>query len=350
MIVYELYHAVRSLRRQSMFTITTLLVLAFGVGVTTATLSVVNAYLVRPLPVPEPDRLISIVTPPISEVRPPAGWETVDWSHEFPDLFERIVSSEVDAFTVVGEPHAEMLFGAWVSPDYFAVSGVRSIMGRTLTTADSRPGAVRVAMISNRVWHARFGSDPQIVGTTLTTYSMNRPREAEIVTVVGVLPQEFWFFSSRFTDVLMPLQPGARLPTLLTLKPGVTLSNAEGAIASVVGRFPASDPRFRVTLTPTAQRYVEQIRPTLIAIVWSAALVLLVATANVAMLLFLRARGRDPHRARRATRADCRTLERGRLPACDCRRCVGPDTRVRCAERAWSVYPAAAADRGARGP
>ena len=165
-------------------------------------------------------------------------------------------------------------------------------MACTLTAADSRPGAPRVAMISYRVWQVRFAGDPAIVGKTVTTYSSDRPLEAEIFTVVGVLPRDFWFFASRFTDLLAPLQAGPRTPTFVRLQPNVLPSDGEGAMAGVVNRL-SPDPRWRIRLVPAAEQHVAQIRATLGVTGAAVTLVLLVALGNVAMLLMLRAMDRE---------------------------------------------------------
>ena len=293
-MVYEVRQAVRTLRRQRTFTASALLVLTLGIGLITTTLAVVNVYLLRPLPIPEPDRLMAVAGPLMpTTVRPPEGLNTVDWRREFGDLFEHIVAWDLDAFTLVGEPHAETLLGAWVSPDYFDVAGVQPAMGRTLLGTDARPGAPRVAMISSRVWQARFAADPAIIGRTITTYSSDRPLDAEIFTIVGVLPQDFWFFSARFTDLLAPLPDAPRHPTFIRLRPNVTASDGEGAVAAIVGSLPGADSRWRVRLVPAAEQHVEPIRQTLVATTAAVTLVLLVTLATVAMLVMLRAIDRE---------------------------------------------------------
>jgi putative ABC transport system permease protein len=291
--LYEVRRAIRSLRQQPAFTVTTLLVLAVGVGVTTAALSVLNVYLLRPIPIPEPDRLLAIVTPPPNEGAPPANLNTFDWKRALDGVFDRVVMWDLDAFTVVGDPHPEIVLGAWVSPDYFAAGGVRPILGRALTAEDSKPGAPRVALISHRVWQSRFGGDPGITGRAIKTYASDRPLEANVFTIVGVLPPDFWFFSARFTDVLAPLADGPRLPTFVRLRDGVTVADAGAAVAAAMAGLSPVDARWRLRLESAADRHVAQIRPTLVATAVAVALVLFVALANVAMLLLLRALDRE---------------------------------------------------------
>ena len=292
-MLHDIRRAIRSLVQQRTFAVTTVLVLGIAVAITTVTLSVLSVYLLRPLPVPAADRLMAIVTPLPSEARPPAGLGTLDWQRSLGGFFERVVMWDLDAFTVLGEPHPEVLLGAWVSSDYFVAGGVTPLLGRTLLPEDSRSGAGRVAMISHRAWQSRFNGDPTIVGRPITSYAADRPLEANIFTIVGVLPPEFWFFASRSADLLAALPDGPRMPVFVRLREGVQVADAEGAIAAAVASLSPADSRWRVRLEPAAERHVFEIRPTLIAAAAAVALVMLIAVSNVAILLLLRALDRE---------------------------------------------------------
>jgi predicted permease len=149
-----------------------------------------------------------------------------------------------------------------------------------------------VALISHRLWNSRFGGDPNIVGRTFTAYVSDRPQEAEAFTIVGVLPAGFWHVNS-YTDILAPLR-APTYPYMVRLREGVTPEHAIGRITALVGAGAENVPaNWKAQITSSHALYVQSVRPILRSVTIAAALVLLVACANIAGLLLVRATRRQ---------------------------------------------------------
>ncbi|MCG6956381.1 MAG: ABC transporter permease, partial [Gemmatimonadetes bacterium] len=275
-ILLEVRAAVRTLRRAPGFTALITGILGVAVAFNGSAFAVVQAYLLRSLPYPDVDRIVT-VSPATSAV----GWKNSS------DVFEKAVSWNLDGFTLVGGGPADVVLGAWVSPDFFDVLGVRPMLGRTFTDDDVD---ARVAVISHNVWMSRFGGDPGVGGKTLSLYpSDGRAGELYSFTVIGVLPSDFWYLNG-YTDVLVPLAspgpvymgrlrsdvPPAQAAVILTERARAARAGEEDASVQVRVR------RLRATYTATVRRRLEVVQAT-------ALLVLLVACVNAALLLLLRA-------------------------------------------------------------
>jgi putative ABC transport system permease protein len=282
--------AVRQLRRRPLFATAALVTLALGIGANVAIYSLVNAYLVRPFPFPDDDRIAAIIPAPSREPFPNMPrLGDVDW-RPVNEIFDATVAWDLDGFTVVGSGQPEYHDGAWVSPGYFDVLGVRTAVGRAFAADDYQPER-RVALISHGLWTRRFGADPAVVGTTVRMHSTDRPNEAELVTIVGVLRADAWHLN-RFTDVLRPLTT-PRMPSLGRLEPGMGFAEAERQVtAAVRAQVPSADPAWRMWLPPLRDEYVHEVRPMLLTLGAAGALLLLLTCANVAGLLATRGAAR----------------------------------------------------------
>jgi putative ABC transport system permease protein len=214
--------------------------------------------------------------------------ESLDWS-TLDDIVEHPVAWDLDAFYLIGGEHAEMIPGAWVTPGFVEGLGIRPALGRGFDKdAFLRTGGDNGVLISHRLWNSRFGADPGIVGRTFTAYVSDRPQEAERFTIIGVLPSAFWHINA-YTDVFAPL----RVPTypyMVRLRTGVTPQQAAARIASLVRAGARDVPaNWSPELLSTHEQYVGRTRPMLWTATAAASLVLLVACANVAALLLVRA-------------------------------------------------------------
>lgn len=278
---HALRTAFRSLRRDPRFTVSVMAVVGVGLALNVLVLAAVNAYLVRPLPYPESHRLY--------DVRPAVG---MGWM-EVGDLFEKAVSWDLDAFTLVGDGDPELAWGAWVTPDFFEIYGLRPALGRALLPHEAGDGAAAVAVISHRLWRERFGGDPAVLGRSFRAFTSDRPEDAESFMVVGVLGPDAWHFN-RFTDVLVPLR--ADQPVYAgRLRADVPPERA-AEILTRTARARASEPLpegFAVTLRPVHEAYVARARPRLLVTQAAALLVLLIACANACVLVLVRAAGRS---------------------------------------------------------
>ncbi|HSR66568.1 MAG TPA: ABC transporter permease [Acidobacteriota bacterium] len=287
----DIRFALRGLIRQPGFAAAAIAVLAVGIGLNTAVFSLVNAYLLRPLPFPESERLMEVTPLPRTAER--EEWMSLPrevWGSRFPtqdEVIENLVAWDLDLLTLVGEEDSLAVEGAWVTPGYFEALGTQAHLGRVFTQEDAAPDQPVVAVISYGLWQSRFGADPQIVGRSVSVFAGDRPDDAESLTIVGVLPRDFWF-TNRFTGIL-PILKDPRFPSLVKLRPGVGLEQATRHFTGIVRSQAAMPDDWQVHVQPAQESYVFSVRPVLQALSGAVALVLLLACANVAILLLVRA-------------------------------------------------------------
>jgi hypothetical protein len=188
-LVQDIRYGARTLRKSPGFTLVAITMLALGIGANTAIFSLVSAVLLRPLPFPEPDRLMLVwddfsVRGGLPRTEPtPADY--VDWkkqSQSFADMAAFI--PDTYNFTGTGDP--EKLAGIRTTANLFAVLGMQPLVGRTLAPSDEQPDATPVVVINERLWRSRFGADPGVVGQTIHLNGL-------AYTVVGVVPTDFQF-------------------------------------------------------------------------------------------------------------------------------------------------------------
>lgn len=282
--------ALKALTAARGFTTLAVLTLGIGLALCVTVLTVVNAYMVRALPYPASDRLFRVdyAAPNQSPLR---GLNQLDWE-SLDDVIEFPVAWDLDVFYILGNEYPESMPGGWVTPGYLQALGVRAARGRVFTPDDYRPGSAPVALISHRLWQTRFGGDEAVVGRQFQAYVSDRPNEAESFTIVGVLPQDMWHMNP-YTEVLAPLRV-ASYPYMVRLRSGVSALLATERMTQLIrGRISTLPADFRVVLTPAQQAYIAAIRPILWAVSAAAGLVLLIAGANVAVLMLVRARRRQ---------------------------------------------------------
>lgn len=277
----------RSLAQARGFTLTTVFTLGAGLALCLVVAAVANAYLVRPLPYPAANRLYSIQYAPPNQ-QPPRGLNAIDWS-TLDDSVEHAIAWDLDVFYLLGGSYPESAPGAWVTPGYLQGFGVRAALGRDLTASDFEPGRPAVALISHRLWQARFGGNPSVIGQELRVYVSDRPNEPESIEIVGVTRPDFWHVNP-YTEVLAPLRVAA-YPYMLQLREGVPARVVEDRVAALVQSSQASAPR--PTLIAFQSGYVAAVRPVLWAVGAAAALVLVIACANVAVLMLVRSQRRE---------------------------------------------------------
>ncbi|HXB73966.1 MAG TPA: ABC transporter permease [Candidatus Acidoferrales bacterium] len=313
-MLQTLRYALRMMAKSPGFTAVAVLTLALGIGANTAIFSVVNALLLRSLPLETPDRLVQV-----SVLNQARGLQTVPFSlSAFESLRDRnrsfsgIAAIAGETFTLTGGDRPEQLAAARVSPNFFDLLGVQPMMGRGFQTAEGEPGGRPVAIVSHSFWKRRFASDPDILGKPLTL-------SQDVYTIIGVMPPEFpfprpdlslWVTRVMKYSVLQPeqIQFGAGyLLSLARLKPGVSMAQGEAEMAVLRGQYRRKHPgapdasiNGRFSLVPLQESLVSDIRPTLMILTGAVALVLLIACANVAGLTLARAAGRAKEIAVRA--------------------------------------------------
>ena len=293
-LLFDVRQAVRALQRDRGFTFVALSTLSTGLGMCIVVAVLANAYLWRGLPYPHSDRLydFQFVTPAIEF---PTGMEKLDW-RSLDDVIELGIAWDLDTFSLRGGSFPEVVQGTWVTRDYMDGFGVRPAIGRGFDAEDFEPGRPSVALISHRLWQTRFSGDPAIVGRTFEAYVNDRPNEVEQFRVVGVLGRDHWHMNV-FTEVMSPLRAPSH-PYVVRLREGVPPAVAADRITALVRDGAATVPKdWRADLRSTHGTYVERIRPLLVAVASATGLVLMIACANISVLLTVRATRRQRENA-----------------------------------------------------
>ena len=295
-VAFDLRYAWRALRRAPGFTFVAVATLALGIGANTAMFSVLNTYLFRPLPYPQPERLVRVFRTSIhSQSWPHSAANFVD-QRARNDVFEYMVAFTSTRQSLVEEGEAaEGLQGMAVTADFFPALGVNAVLGRPFSADEDRPGAPLVAVLSDRLWKRRFGSDPNVVGRTLRL-------EGQIVEVVGVMPPEFehpllWgnvdiWRPIAFTDDQRRNRGNNYLSSFARLKPGVSMAQAESAmvaLASQLSNENTSNQDESLRLEPLQVMTSGDVRRRVMWFTFGlAAFVLLIGCANLANLELIR--------------------------------------------------------------
>jgi predicted permease len=316
----DLRYVVRALLRSPLFTIVALFTLAIGSGASTAVFSVVNRVLLEPLPYPKSDDLVAVwQTAPGAGLGAVGGqlWTSASMYFTYAEhnrSFEHIGVWGSGRGSVTGLAEPEEVRNLTVSDGVLQALEVQPLLGRALTAADQEPGAARTAMLSYEYWQRRFGGDPAAVGRTITINS----NAAEII---GVMPEGFRIVDTAM-DVIQPLRfDRSRLLLapfdfygIARLKPGVSVADANADIERMLPIWQSTWPPFRGTqasfysdvwkigpgLRPLKQEVVGGVGNVLWIVMGTIAIVLLIACANVANLLLVRARARERELAVRA--------------------------------------------------
>ena len=301
-VVRSLPYAARQLRNAPAFSITAVLTLALGIGATTAIFSAVYGLLLKSLPFADADRIVAIAS---THALVPGSVEATfpdyqDWSHQqtsFTDLAAySTINPELVSLSFNG--HAEPLHRVLATGNFFSVLGVSPLLGRTLNARDDTPGSAPVALLSFVAWQRYFASDPGIIGRPVDV-------DGASVTIVGVLPSgaafpstgEIWLPLSRLPSGLAQATRVSRVwhsvKVIGRLKPGVELRAASADMRAIAARlaaaYPATDRNSGVALTSLRDQLVGTLRPAMLTLLAAVVLVLLIACANVANLLIIRA-------------------------------------------------------------
>ena len=281
----ELRTTLRTLARARGFTIAATLTLALGIGLVVATLAIINAYLVRELPYPAAARLHRITYSRPGEEQP-EGLAALRWE-SLADVIEHPIAWDLDMFYLTGGAHTETAPGAWVTPGFMQGLGIRVALGRAFEHADFEPGAPQVALISDDLWRTRFGGERSVIGQRMQAHVSDRPDDPETFTIVGVMPADFWHLN-RYTQVFTPLR-AQTYPYYARLREGVAVAAAEQRITMLVrGSGAPVAAEWAVTMEPVREGYVAGVKPLLLVVASAVGLVLLMACANVAVLVLLR--------------------------------------------------------------
>ena len=294
----DLRYGARMLLKAPGFTLIAVITLALGIGANTAIFSVVNAVLLRPFPYEAPERLVILQESISGGASGGVSYPNfADWQAQKTvcSSMAAVRTNESFNFTGAGEP--ERLQGRVVSAEFFSTLGIRPLPGRDFLAEEDRPGATPAVILSYGFWQRRFGADPGVIGTQLTLNNQS-------FTVVGITPANFQYGPEADVTVPIGLQaeryrlrgkdPGVNV--VARLKPGVSQQQAETELNLIAARleqqYPESNTGRRVLLTPLHESFVGDVRQPLLILLGAVGLVLLIACANVANLLLVRASAR----------------------------------------------------------
>ncbi len=312
-ILSDLRYAFRSLRKAPGFAIVAILTLALGVGANTAIFSLVNAVLLRPLPYRQPDRLVLVwESAPFFGVRdsPVAPANYGDWKTRARS-FEEMGAIEERAYRLLGEGAPEVIDGALATAGVFRALRAQPLLGRTFRDDEDRPGAPKVAVISESCWRNRFGGERSVIGKSVRLGE-------EKHTIVGVLaahtepPTEY---SGKPGEIWTPLGSAYTLKELADrgrhnwmvvarLRPGVSMAQADqemkGIGAALAREYQETNEKVGAFVAPLRDHFVSSSRPVLVILLGTVAFVLLIACSNLANLLLSRSASRGKEVAVRA--------------------------------------------------
>ena len=299
-LIQDLRLGLRMLRKSPGFTAVAVLTLALGIGANTAIFSFVDAVLLKPLPYPHPERIVSVWE------KLPGGRNDnnlistlnfLDWERQN-RCFQFLSAVAGDTVTLAGSGSPEELNVQRVSASYFNALGVGATLGRTFAASEDEVGKDLEVVLSNRIWRSRFGGDPEVIGRKITL-------DAKSYTIIGVLPANSTFDR---TWALMWL-PLAFTPANMTrnyhwlsaiarLEPGVTLKQARNQMDTIGARiaavYPDSNKGWGVTVDPYIDKVVQpELRRSLWVLLAAVGAVLLIGCSDVANLTLARGTDRE---------------------------------------------------------
>jgi putative ABC transport system permease protein len=302
-LIADVRYSVRVLLRAPSFAIAVVAVLALGIGANTAIFSIVNAVLLRPLPLEEPDRVVRLFHVPPQSTFPgmtrfsvsPANF--YDWQRDATQSFEGMALYRLRQFALTGlGSGAESIVAGAVGKEFFGLVRTPPMLGRVFLPEEDSPSKGHVVIVSNGFWKTHLGGTPDAVGRTLQL-------NGEPYAIVGVMPARFtmkaWGVAGldlwvplAYTDAERAVRDNHNDAVVARLAPGVTVAQAQAEMTLISTRleqqFPQTNAGWGATVVPLQELIVGDVRLSLLMLLAAVGLVLLIACANVGNLLFAR--------------------------------------------------------------
>jgi predicted permease len=317
MLWKDISYGIRMLAKNPGFTLVAVLTLALGIGANTALFSVVNGVLLRPLPYPHPEQLVTL-----RESKPNFATGSIsypnflDWKKDNRTFASMAIVRGNRSFILTGLGEAEQVNAAFVSSEFFEQLGVNPVLGRMIAPGEDRIGAAPTVMITAGFWKRKFGSAPDVLGKGLTL-------DGRDYTIIGVIPATFDLLGSLSSrevyvpigqwnnPLLMNRAAGLGIHGIGRLKPGVSIEQAradmERVTLNLTAAYPDADKGIGAAVIPFRKWMLGTVQPFLIVLFGAVGFVLLIACVNVANLLLARSTGRTREFAIRAVLGAGRT-------------------------------------------
>lgn len=298
----DVRYAAHTLAKTPGFTIVAALVLAFGIGANTAVFSIVNGVLLRPLPFPEPERSFLVSYKPRNNPFIPAEPTMSDRDYvEFQrrdQVFESIATVGNERVTLTGAGDPVLVNASTATADFFQVLRVHPSIGSDFLPEGQADA--NTVLLSDKLWHSRFGGDPKIAGKPITLDGVS-------YVIAGVMPPDFTFQGAELwmrMEIRLDSHNSFMRPVIGRLKPGVSPQRAEAELQAFGARLPlqAGENRndFVARILPLKELFVANVRKLLLIFTGAVAFVFLIVCANVANLLLIRGASRKQELAVRA--------------------------------------------------
>ena len=291
----DVKHSLHMFIKNPGFTIAAVAALALGIGANTAIFTVVNAVILKPLSYPDADRIVQL-----QNTGPDGNWDGAsipkfhNWQQQT-SIFQEVAAYDFSGpgFNITGD-RPEQIHGLHVTEGYFRLFGAPVLLGRTFSPQEDSPNGGKVVVLSYGLWQRKFGGNPKVIGQALSLGN-------EPYTIVGVLGRDF--LSDPEADIWVPFQfepnstnQGHYFQAAAMLKPGVTLDQANAQMKLAGDQFkrtyPEADPKASFGVEPLRDTIIGDAKKSLLVLLGAVGLVLLIACANVANLLLVRATGR----------------------------------------------------------